>query len=419
MNVDLLELLQKYGGNEETLEKLAEYGVEKAEDILELEVDHLTKIGLKLVCANRLLKEIRRRYQEDTEEQNLKPEEVVNEAIKQVLAIPMDDDSLLEEIKRKNELQVNDQAYIAAIRADLAERSGLLDVPARLNNEMLAYAEKNDRPVNNMYFDVQALMMARDYSVLFAGMPNGGRRAVSKTQKKILLAKMQEHFWPAVFSAYLEVLRWRQVWIESATPGAAMAILTQQKGVVPPGIGMAPDVGPLRDAAEKLRLAMNKTLSGLNSMAADALFYDCTKVRDVLLTDGLPGLIGALDYDQMLTMLNVNIDESVVRTEQNLVRFVLGMIKSKDVSSEEEADYFSALYTVGYQVNWQLIGFRTDELETLKSKVTDLNVILAKPRILQTNMNLPEQNMDQQAYMALPVSTATGMDGIPRLGDAH
>lgn len=420
MNMELLELLRKYGGTEETVGRLEEYGVETAADILELEAGHLVQAGMKLVQANRLLKEVRQTYEEKPEEQPLKQEITANETMRQVMAIPLDDDSLLDAIKMKNELRVDDQAYIAAMRADLADRAGLLDVPGKLNNEMLAYAEKNDRPVDNMYFDVQALMMARDYSVLFAGLPNGSRRAVSKTQKKGLLAKMQEFFWPAVFSAYLEILRWRQIWVESATPGAAMAYLTQQKGIVPPGIGMAPDVGPLRDAAEKLRIAMNKTLSGLKMMAADALFYDCTKVKDVLLTEGLPELIGALDYDQMLTMLEVNIDESIVRTEQNLVRFVLGMIKSKDVGSDEEADYFSALYTIGYQVNWQLIGFRTDELENLRNKVADLNVILAKPRILQAEMpseislEILDEDVDEQMILPGP---ATGTEGIPRLGD--
>lgn len=404
MKTELLELLENYGGHEGMLDQLDELGVSTVQDLLQVDLEDFLAMGMKKVRVKNMLDEIRRATEEK--------EELGNEALKQVMTIPLDDDSLLEQIKKKNELRVNQQSYIAAIRADLANRAGLLDVTGKLTEAMESFALSNDAPVDNLYLEVQTLITQRDYAEIFAAMPKGSRSMVNKKRKQELLKRMQEYFWPAVFSAFLEIQHWQQIWISSITPGAAMAFFSGRTDIVPPGVGMAPDTSSLKGAAERLRGAMNKTLAGLNSMAADALLYDCVKVKQILLTEKLPGAVGAVDYDQMLTRLEINIDPSYIQTEQNLVRFVLGMMQVEDIRPEEEASYFAALFTLGSQINWRLIGFRTEDLVILEREVPKIETVLPMVGELEDRerVNSPKKTEG---------STIPAVADIPRLGVEH
>ncbi len=132
-------------------------------------------------------------------------------------------------------------------------------------------------------------------------------------------------------------------------------------GAVPPGMMTPPECGVLRDNAEAFNDSMNKVFSGVGVQIASALAFDAAKIKETLENAGLPALIGVPNRDQMLRALGVEVSATYPRMENNLTRFVLGVMKVKDIpTGSEELQYFASLYMLGSQIPWDNLGMGRD-----------------------------------------------------------
>jgi hypothetical protein len=117
-----------------------------------------------------------------------------------------------------------------------------------------------------------------------------------------------------------------------------------------------PDTGALRDSAEAVNDNINRIFRGTGVQISAALAYEANRIKETLQTPNLPTLVGAPNREQMLKKLGVSVPATYPRLEQNLTKFVLGIIKASDQpAGDEELRYFGALFMLGSQIEWNLL----------------------------------------------------------------
>lgn len=359
MNDELKSKLNELGvTEEETLKKLEELGVETPEDLSMLGEDDFVKAGVKLVKARKLVNALR--PEEPAEKPVIKtqaPQYAMS--LDSVLPSVPSEDAWLSSFKVGGILKVQKEDYISAIRAALAGKIGVYDIPKALVAKLEEFANQNDEPVGEDFYALNKMLTRRSYAEIFAAIPGVDGTFVTEKRKTALTRKINETLWPALADSYSQLTNWMQMWTTTANVGGsgalAAAVLGQQ---VPPGMMAPPDASFLRDVADDVRSAINKSLSGTGKVVAAAMAYDYVQLKKVLDDPTLPMKIGMANREQMFKALGISVDSSLIRSETSIVRYALGFASfDETVAANTETGYLSALYTLGSQINWAQLGF--------------------------------------------------------------
>ncbi len=354
--------LREFNASDEVVDAVKALGVDTVADLSLLTADDLVGAGLKLVKARKLLDAVK------------PPEPVVAEVDVAVAAnfealpsVP-DDGSWLDMLKTGGVLKVDQSTIISTIRAALAQRVGLFNVPAKLAEAMEEFADRNDEPVDPSFFKLRKQLTKRSYAEVFEAIEGLDGTFVTEARKKELFKRMDQNFWPALLSFQNHLNSWYDTWVQSmANPQLFMAALAKGQGVVlPPGMSGAPPADALRDAADAVADAVNRVFAGTGVPVASAMAYDAVQIRKSLEDPRVPALIGAANRDQMLKQLGVSVPATYPRLETNLTRFVISVVDAKNqAAGVEEQTYFGALYLLGTQIDWTQLGVRADTISRL------------------------------------------------------
>lgn len=332
-------------------------GVENVEDLAQLTEDDLTNgsVGMKRIPARRLVLALA----------SLRPSTTAESAASAVgAAVSLDgvlpsvpsDASWLEALRTGGVLKIDQSTVISAIRAALAYRAGLYDIPDGLVRLMERFADENDEQVDPEFFKLRKMLTRRSYAEIFEAIDGLDGSYVTDARKKQLFQRIDEHMWPAIFGFYAQLKSWQEAWLQGAANPALMmsAILSAGgMGPMPPGMMQPPDTGILRDTADAMNDSINKVFAGTGVQIASALAYDASRIKEILENPRLPQLTGAANRDQMLRQLGVAVSATYPRLETNLTRFVLSIMRVKDQSAgNEELQYFGALFMLGSQIPW-------------------------------------------------------------------
>lgn len=273
-----------------------------------------------------------------------------------------DDGSWLEMLKTGGVLKVDQSTVIAAVRAALADRVKLFDLPEEIAKKMEAYAEENDDPVDSTFFKLRQQLTRRSYAEIFSAIEGLDGTFVSPKKKSNLLGRINSEVWPAIAASFHQLKAWQAAWMQGvANPSILLAGFLTGGSALPPGMVSTPDTGALHDSGDDINNAINKAFAGTGTIVASALAYDAVQIRRTLEDPRLPALLGAPNRDQMLKRLGVTVSANYARLETNLVKYILGFIQAKDVAAgDEELRYFSALYMLGSQIDWSALGIRAD-----------------------------------------------------------
>jgi hypothetical protein len=356
--------LQEAGISDTAITQIkSELGVTTVDDLSVLTVDDLTSIGIKPVPARKLIS-------------GLAPAAPAVEtaaftatSFEGILPMVPDDGTWLDALRAGGVLKIQRSSVVAAVRAALADRVNLYDVPDRLVQAMLQFAKDNEEPVDEEFYALRKLLTRRSYAEIFAAIDDVDGRIVTETNKKELFQAIDIHMWPAIIAFYNQLKSWQEAWVQgAANPMALMAPLLAGSGAgfaLPPGLLSPPDTGVLRDQGEELNNAINKAFAGVGVPVAAALAYDASQIKKSLENTRLPSMIGAANRDQMLRQLGVAVSAVYPRLERNLITFVLGAIEAKDQpGGTDELRYFGALYMLGSQIQWdELSGGKRSKLE--------------------------------------------------------
>ncbi len=349
---DLKTRLDELGVENEVIAKIIdEFGAETIEDLSRLNEADLVLAGMKAIPARNLLASL-------APTAETMP---VGAMSLDVLPQGLDDSSWLQALKAGGVLKVDQSTVISTVRAALADRVGLYDVPKRLVEAMEQFAESSEEPVDPEFFKLRQQIARRSYAEIFEGIEGLDGSFVTDARRKQLLDRMATHFWPAIASFYGQLRSWQELWMQGmSNPGVMLAMIAGGNtglGSLPTGLMQPPDTGTLRDHADSVNDALNRVFAGTGTPVAAALAFDASQVRKTLENPRLPAMIGAVNRDQMLKQLGVAVSATYPRLETNLTRFVLSTLQLESIpSGNEEAQYLSALYMLGTQISWSDLG---------------------------------------------------------------
>ncbi len=354
---EVVPKLKEFGATDEIVVKVLNLGVESIADLATLTETDLVGAGLPVVKARKLLNTVK------PAAPSVDTTVMSSAAFDGVLPSVQDDASWLTALKTGGVLKVDQSTVVAAVRAALAKRVGLYDVPAKLTTAMEAFADESEEQVDSTFYALRKQMTRRNYADIFAAIDGLDGSFVTDKRKTELMRKLDSYLWPSVLSFNGQLKGWQESWMQGAANPAMMmmAFMGGGAGALPPGIMQAPDTAVLRDAADAVKDAINKVFSGTGVQIAAALAYEASEIKKSLEDPRLPALIGVANREQMLKKLGVAVPATYPRLETNLTRYVLAVMNLEDqAAGQEELSYLGALFMLGNQIDWsQLSGGRS------------------------------------------------------------
>jgi hypothetical protein len=315
--------------------------------------------GVAKAKLNNSIRTILRKEEKTTETSKAETTSSVTMVSLEILPKEMSEENLLEFLKTGGVLKVNSATVTMAMRAALADRTGVFEIRKTLTEKMKTHAESLDEPVSENFFKVHNELTRRKYGEIFSAISGAGN-FVSDTSIKDFLGKMNSHLWPSLYSFQEQLTGWVQSWQQgAANPAAMMMAMTAMMsgstgGPLPAGIMAPPPTDGLRDAATSFIDVINRIFSGTGTIVASALGYDAKTLMDVLNNPDLPAQIGAANKDQMLKMLNINVSADVSRLATNAARYALSIMEFPKVGAgNEEMAYITALFQLGAAIPWE------------------------------------------------------------------
>lgn len=270
-----------------------------------------------------------------------------------------DDVSFLDMLKVGGTLKLDPTNVIAAMRAAIAARVGLYDLPDTLLQRMEDFALEQDEPVGDAFYRLQQQRAERRYGDILTAIGATGN-FMSDKRKRETLGRLDQLLWPALLGFNTQLQSWVTTWSQGAANPAVMmmAFMTHQGAgaVLPPGMMQPPDTSVLRDEGEAVINRINQVFAGTGIPVARALAYDAMRIRQALEDPSLPSAVGAATRDQMLKTLGIDVGADLVRLEQNTTRFALGIMELPKVAQPEELAYFTALWQLGNTIPWDRLS---------------------------------------------------------------
>lgn len=358
-------LLELSVSNEQIEKILADLGVTSLEDMQALTEQDLLTTGMKIVPARKLVAAFApAKPSPSASAEAASAMTAASMSFNTILPAVPADASWLEALRTGGVLKVEQSTVISAIRAALACRAGLYEIPDRLTSLMEKFADENQEQVDPEFFKLRKQMTRRSYGDIFEAIPGLDGTYVTEARKKQLFQRIDQSLWPAIFDIYNAIKNWQESWMQGAANpmvmmGAIMGSMSGGTGMMPPGMMQPPDTGVLRDTADAMADGINKVFAGTGVQIAAALAYEASRIKETLENPRLPALTGAANRDQMLRQLGVAVSATYPRLETNLTQFVLGVMQVKDQSAgPEELQYFGALFMLGSQIPWDQLGDR-------------------------------------------------------------
>jgi len=275
-------------------------------------------------------------------------------------AVP-DETSFLEMLKTGGVLKVQQTEVLSAVKAALAQRVGLFELPEVILAKMEAFAEAQEEPCGESFYAMQRLLTEKRYGDVLSVLKVPGSY-MSERRKKEFFARLDSKLWVALNSFQTQLTAWQQAWMQgAANPGLIMmAMASNQTGsAMPPGMMAPPDTSPLQASAEEVVNEINRIFAGPGIPVARALAYDATRIMGILNDSTLPAQIGSATKDQMLKDLGISVGADIVRTEQSVTRYCLAVMSLSKVPPDAELAYLAALISLGSTIPWDKLANTT------------------------------------------------------------
>lgn len=274
-----------------------------------------------------------------------------------ILPMVPDDNSFLDMLKVGGVLKVGKVEVIAAIRAALANRTRLYDIPNLLAKKMEVFAQEQDEPCTEDFYKLRKMVTKKNYAEVLAVLNVEGS-LMSNARKDKFLATLDSILWDSLKQFQDQLQGWFNTWQQGMqNPGNMVAAITAMmaggRGGLPAGMMAPPETATLQDSAEGVIDRINKIFAGMGIPIARALAWDANNIKETLENSALPTQLGATSKDQMLKMLKVNVTADYVRLERNITRYALSIMEYPNVTAgDSEIAYLTALFQLGSAIPW-------------------------------------------------------------------
>lgn len=344
--------LSSFGLNAEQIAKIKGLGAETAEDLLNLTESDLVSVGVPLLKARKLAASLKPVPTAATA-----PTTTATMSFDTVLPTVPDDASWLNSLRTGGVLKIEQSTVISAIRAALADRFGLYDIPKKLVTAIEEYIDVTEEQVSEEFWQLRKQLTRKSYGDLFQAIDGLDSSYVTDKRKTELLSRINTNLWPSIVAFNEALAGWQEAWMQgSANPVLMLNAIAAASGGgigMPPGLMQPPDCGALRDAAEAVNDSLNRTFRGTGVQITAALAYEANQIKAMIENPRLPILCGVPSRDLLLKKLGVSVPATYPRMEQNLTRFVLGIMQTDKVAAgNDELQYFGTLFMLGTQIPW-------------------------------------------------------------------
>lgn len=356
--------LVSLGLTEDQSAKVKELGVDTVEDLVNVTESDLVSIKIPVIKARKIISALA----------PVKPTPVENERMMAnfdtVLPTVPDDSSWLSSLRVDGVLKVDASTVIAAVRAGLADKFGFYDVPKKLLDAMESYIEVTEEQVGEEFYKIRKMLTRKSYGDLFETIDGLDASFITETRKKQLLSRLDESFWPALFT-FNEVLNnWQESYMQGVSNPALMinAVMAASTGApMPHGVIQTPDCSVIRDAALSVNDAVNKAFRGTGKQIASALAYEANNVKQLLENSRIPSLCGVPSRELLLKKIGVSVPPVYPRMETNLSRYVISVFNADKVASgNDEIQYFGSLFMLGRDIPWNELKKGTSNIDKLR-----------------------------------------------------
>lgn len=355
--VDLIaDALNKYGVTDPAnIAAIKALGAESISDLANLNEGDLKSAGIPVLKARKIIAALRPAV--ETKAAATATETAMS--IDTILPAVPDDGAWLSALRTGGVLKIEQSTVISAIRAALADRFGLYDIPKKLVDAMEEYVDVTEEQVGEEFWKMRKSLTRKSYGDLFQAIDGLDGTYVTDTRKKQLLSRLENLFWPSLLAFNETLKQWQESWMNGSTnPAMLMAAMAQAMGGgggigMPPGMMSPPDCGGLRDAAAAVNDTLNRAFRGTGVQIAAALAYEANQIKAMLENPRLPTLCGVATRDLLLKKLGVSVPATYPRLETNVTRFALGIMQAERIpSGNDELQYFGTMYMLGANIPW-------------------------------------------------------------------
>lgn len=314
-----------------------------------------------------------------------------------------DNSSWLEALQQDNTLRFTTNTYVAGIKAALATNIGTFEAMPKLMKLLLDFAKANARSVPKAFYDLQALGVERKFGLIVgaankAMVIDGVPIYASEGDMLDLLQDVKTILVPEVKDVVERVGRWYEALMSRSMGQYFMAQTTGVAGAP------YPSTAPLREAAQNLRMSINRTFAGNGIQKALAICNQYTQFIRILDTPDLPQSVGVVDKDALLAQLNLDPSAAAVRSERPIINFIIhAMETDKCEDGKDELNHCIGLFNLAQQADWSgLTGDANDANFMEKFQATQQMTGTSQPMI------------GGRAYVAsIDASQIRQMDGQP------
>lgn len=269
-----------------------------------------------------------------------------------------DDKSFTEMLRTGGVLEIGPTEVMSAIKATLANRVGLYGLPDKLLKAIEEQVESLKKPAPASYYELVDMLNRRNYGEVLSVVGVKGNFA-TQPKKKALLNRLEGNLWNSLYDFHMKLMAWQEAWMAGASnPGIMMtamaALVSGNKASIPGGMLQVPDTSSVKDAAEVVINDINEVFAGTGIPVAKALAWDAMQIKKILEDERLPLAVGAVDREQMLKKLEVDVASDYVRLERNLVKYVMSILElSKVTPGQYEQAYLIAMIQLGVSIPWE------------------------------------------------------------------
>ena len=271
--------------------------------------------------------------------------------------IPVDDESFLAILKTSGIQQPLDATVVAGIKAYLASKKGLFDLPKILLDKMQTAAESLNKPIRGGEFaEVRRIIVERDYAAILDAIDGQGcARYIDGDKRKKVLERVKSTLLPALVSFHGALQNYRTGLQESLGQNVMMAFMSgNQQAMEMARMSMVmPNTMQLKSAAEKFVVKANATFAVWGEAAARCLASDAIQIKKVLQLPQLPGLCGYASAEDFMMNISKDVTSEDIALEANLARYAyLLLVLNRGVAADAEKTLIGELMQIDIAINW-------------------------------------------------------------------
>ncbi|HCC23099.1 TPA: hypothetical protein DF272_02880 [Candidatus Falkowbacteria bacterium] len=380
---ELIARLNTLGVDPDTISKIkSELGASSLDDLPNLTEEDLLKVGMKALPARKLVLALKPAVPTAVEVGSMmgsSSADLVN-----LLAPVPESRSMLDGLSLVQIGKIERTVVSNGIRAALASRAGLFDVPAYLLELMNDFVtNRMEEPAPQSYYDLEDEVAKQDNAEVLRLLKVSGRYT-TKERKHEFLGRIGRLWQPAkTFQEQLQA--WYEAYLKVAgSPAAMMAAMTSLAGggrSVLPVVTSTPDTSPLHDGAQLVIQSINAAFAGRNIPAAMALAFDAERINAFLTSADVIRYTGSVNREELARTLGKRLGSTLVtpdyrRLENVLVQFVLSVYEidaRAPLGTPQELQYIMALYMLGQNIPWdRLFDGVTNEGGRASNKLTGI-----------------------------------------------